>query len=196
MTAASTVTDEAVEAAERAYMERWRDRVPAPGAGMRAALEAAVPLLAPQPVASQERVAEVLYTAMCKTGDDCEDLAAALLAAGVFVATQPVEVVVDHRPGETCSVAASVDPDTGFAPAACPHVWEEANPGMWLCKECGADVDLRNSPDWRPQPVVDREALLQLLDDHAVGRHVPQDKGKYRGNIADAVLALVNGSAK
>lgn len=60
MTAASTVTDEAVEAAERAYMERWRDRVPAPGAGMRAALEAAVPLLAPQPVVDREAVEEAV----------------------------------------------------------------------------------------------------------------------------------------
>jgi hypothetical protein len=27
----------------------------------------------------------------------------------------PAEVVIDHRPGETCSVAAEVDPETGFA---------------------------------------------------------------------------------
>jgi hypothetical protein len=135
----SAVTDEAVEAAavriaawsfEDDPTYKWDDLDAedkgSAREGMRAALEAAVPLLAPQPVASQERVAEVLYTAMCKTGDDCEDLAAALLAAGVFVAPQPVEVVVDHRPGETCSVAASVDPDTGFSRTPQPVVDREA----------------------------------------------------------------------
>ena len=51
------ITDEAVEAAERAYVKHWRDRVPAAGAGMRAALEAALPHLAPQPVVDRDAAA-------------------------------------------------------------------------------------------------------------------------------------------
>jgi hypothetical protein len=39
------ITDEAVAAAEKAYVARWRERVDSPGAGMRAALEAARPHL-------------------------------------------------------------------------------------------------------------------------------------------------------
>jgi hypothetical protein len=44
-------------------------------------------------------------------------------------------------------------------------------------------------------PVIDREALLSLLDDYAVGRHVPEDAAQHRAFIADAVLALLNGGA-
>jgi hypothetical protein len=47
-----------------------------------------------------------------------------------------------------------------------------------------------------PQPVVDREALMQLLYDYAVGRYVPGDLAEHRGFMADAIERLLTGSAK
>lgn len=33
----------------------------------------------------------------------------------------------------------------------CAHAWEEMNPGSWICKElCGAEANVRDSPDWSP----------------------------------------------
>ena len=48
-----------------------------------------------------------------------------------------------------------------------------------------------------PQPVVDREAVLSLLDSQQVGAAIPTNLlGAYRRTLADAVLALINGTAK
>jgi hypothetical protein len=47
--------------------------------------------------------------------------------------------------------------------ARCAHAWEEMNPGMWICKEmCGAEADVRNSPDWKP-PAEPSDDLAQWL---------------------------------
>lgn len=51
-------------------------------------------------------------------------------------------------------------------------------------------------PHLAPQSVVDREALLQLLDDYAVGRYAPSDVAEHRGFIADAIERLLTGSVK
>lgn len=48
-----------------------------------------------------------------------------------------------------------------------------------------------------PQPMVDREALLSLLDSQQVGAAIPANLlGAYRRTLADAVLTLINGTAK
>lgn len=52
------------------------------------------------------------------------------------------------------------------------------------------------APLLAPQPVVDREALMQLLDDYAVGRYVPEDLAQHRAFMADAIERLLNGTAK
>lgn len=47
-----------------------------------------------------------------------------------------------------------------------------------------------------PRVQVDREALVQLLDDYAVGRYLPENAAEYRGNIINAVLALLSSSGE
>ena len=92
------VSDEAVEAAQAAWTAAYWKPEPARVDWMRAALTAALPHLQPQPVASRERVAEVLAGAVGEQSlldgrdmrhprsahDVALTLEAALLAAGVF----------------------------------------------------------------------------------------------------------------
>lgn len=121
----SAITDEAVEAATRtlhpglfeddgilhpalALSGQWQARH-----NVRAALEAALPYLQAQPVASRERVAEVLMKARNEDGrwilggirvyDAAHgDLADALLAAGVFSEPQPECGAVDRTGERRC----------------------------------------------------------------------------------------------
>lgn len=80
------VTDPAVEAAERAYVDLWRDRRRSPGAGMRAALEAAAPLLQVQvdhEALTEALLAKWLYLSETKEAaapvEHCRSLADAVL---------------------------------------------------------------------------------------------------------------------
>jgi hypothetical protein len=146
------ITDEAVEAAERAYMERWRDRVPAPGAGMRAALEAALPHL---------RVQE---TPVCRG----------------------------------CSIDPSSDPgipDQFIPDGDCPVHGEAAR------LNAHQQWHLHLTPETRP--VVDREALLQVVAEYiddldgVPPMGTPADHLERRAaHVTDAVLALINGGAQ
>lgn len=135
-------------------------------------------------------------------GRHLSDIARAGLEAAEPYLTGP-EVVVDHRPGETCSVAAEVDPETGFAR---PLLDREAVRQLLQA----ADGDLAGYPDRldrvtdlvlelsRPMPT--REQIAEALHDHWTSEHSWRQGCRDEVCIAiftdraDAVLALLNGA--
>ena len=122
------------------------------------------------------------------------------------------EVVVDHRPGETCSVVAEVDPETGFARRV--GVSDEAveRRAKSMYARSHADVDWADVRDYylglardmlhedageaaqrvQPQVVASRERVTQVLREHKVGWHLPgtpREVTGYQAVVTDALLA-------
>lgn len=118
-----------------------------------------------------------------------------------LLAAHPVEpapeVVVDHRPGETCSVVASVDPETGFSrqpsdaageaaaealleagfvdpdDGTIPQWHEENAPPWWTHPSEAVKVALEAA--YRvdaPRPLLDRDAVRLAIADELDGEGV------------------------
>lgn len=178
MTAASTVTDEAVEAAERAYMERWRDRVPAPGAGMRAALEAAVPLLAPQPVADQEALSRAISDEL-----DAEGIVSCGLTPKLVDVVAHLDRPLLDREAVKSAVGDTINRRIEF-------IEDRATVEAAYDAAASAVMDLaRPMPRWEQ---IEQRIRRIYIDGGAHITHAQEAAAE----IADAVLALINGTAK
>jgi hypothetical protein len=101
------------------------------------------------------------------------------------------EVVVGHRPGETCSIAAEVDPETGFAQplldrevtAIYRDHYQQHGPSIL------ADLVMELA---RPMPTREQIAALLLYEE---GSEWAEGTNRHY-ELADAVLALINGGSE
>lgn len=73
---------------------------------------------------------------------------------------------------------------------ACPHAWEEINPGHWVCKElCGTpDVDLTRSPDW-----LATKALVETATRLGVELGKAEGRKQAGEEIAVAIEGVIDG---
>jgi hypothetical protein len=106
------------------------------------------------------------------------------------------EVVVDHRPGETCHVATSVDPATGWPRPLLDrgavfkiveYLGDRMAPEAYVLSTTEAIMQLA-----RPMPTREQIASVLLYEE---GSEWAENTNRHY-ELADAVLALLNGAVE
>jgi len=186
------ITDEAVEAATRALARTFVTNKPVAGTkdfrvDARAALEAALPHLAPQ-LGVTEDLREALE--QLRENWSLEEI----VREAIREAEWCCEVGCGSGACETCPCCCA-----GYCVSGRDGLPNDdpEEVGRWLeiaAEHNPAIAALR--PHLASQPAVDRRELLKLLEDQGVISAKVQPALAYRQDLADAVLALINGSAK